>query len=106
MKRLTAERNLRSIIERLERRITEPEVVIKSVFLFGSMLTDKPNPGDIDLALEYRSNLFSEYPFYYAAKAVDKALVRLRKGMKRVSFHSLSEIYEFKYPCKQIWPIQ
>ena len=54
MKRRDAFRKLRTICQRLDE--VDPEqffVIPLRLYLFGSLLTDKPNPGDIDLLFEY-----------------------------------------------------
>ena len=56
MKRKDAFRKLRTICQRLDER--DPEqfpVVPVRMYLFGSVLTDKPKPSDIDLLLEYQN---------------------------------------------------
>jgi hypothetical protein len=55
MKRKDALRKLRTICQRLDE--VDPEqfpVIPVRLYLYGSLLTDKPNPGDIDLLFEYR----------------------------------------------------
>ncbi len=54
MKRRTALRKVRTFCERLDALVEALPVRILSVHIFGSALTDKPAPADIDLLVEHR----------------------------------------------------
>ena len=54
MKRPDALRKVRTICERLDQiDLTTFPIVPFKLYLFGSVLTDKPNPHDVDLVLIY-----------------------------------------------------
>ena len=55
MKRQDAFRKLRLICQRLDEVDLEQFFVLpRRLYLLGSLLTDKPNPSDVDLLFEYR----------------------------------------------------
>lgn len=91
MKRKDALRKVRTICQRLDE--AEPQsfpVQPLQLYLYGSVLTDKPDPRDVDLILVY------EYPpdfdfgkevtasTYGKPTAVDRAIIILRQGMKMI----------------------
>lgn len=92
MKRKDAFRKLRTICQRLDE--VDPatfHVQPLRLYLFGSVLTDKPDPQDINLVLIYddppnydRANIYYDSvagrPVHY-----ERAIIHLRKGMKRVN---------------------
>ncbi len=94
MKRKDAFRKLRTICERLDTLGVDVLTVTPlRLYLFGSMLTDKAKPEDIDLILVY------EYPpdFNYNREAAalaygrplagQRAVIELRRGMQRIQMH-------------------
>jgi predicted nucleotidyltransferase len=54
MKRQTTLRKVRTFCERLDAMAESLPVRVLSVHIFGSVLTDKPTPADIDLLVEYQ----------------------------------------------------
>lgn len=67
IKRITRENALQKLTEFLHRVIdwnnTNPYVMVMNVWLYGSMLTDSPDVGDIDLVCQYLDNKSSPtYP--------------------------------------------
>ena len=71
IKRSTALNNLYHICELLDKQ-TEYDIpgIIKKVYVFGSILTTKPEVGDIDLFIEYEriedraKKLWKTYRYY------------------------------------------
>ena len=92
MKRKDAFRKLRTICQRLdELDPADFDLYPLRLYLFGSVLTDKPDPKNIDLVFIYqeppgydRANLYydtvASRPVHY-----ERAIIHLRKGMKRVN---------------------
>ena len=96
MKRRDALRKVRTICQRLDE--IDPDAFFVrpfKLYLFGSVLTDKPDPADIDLALVYH-----DPPVHSSQEALeryadmlqnrplpfDKATRYLKKGMKMIRF--------------------
>lgn len=102
MKRKDALRKVRTICQRLD-EIDEDTFPIwpNKMYLFGSVLTDKPDPADVDLFLLHRDNpnikytegeileMFSYKPHLWPH---NRAVVALRKGMQMIRIHMLSDI--------------
>ncbi len=95
-------------------------VVPLRLYLFGSLLTNKPNPADVDLLFQYqeRSDLDPDEILYAltCGKPLphNKALSHLRKGMQMVRFELLpadsspevwirSHEFDPETPFKLIW---
>jgi hypothetical protein len=94
MKRPDAFRKLRTICQRLDD--VDPDtfpVVPLRAYLFGSVLTDKSDPYDIDVILVYdRSPRFSPQAELHAMirhrpVSPDRASTQLRRGMKFVQLY-------------------
>jgi hypothetical protein len=104
MKRKDALRKVRTICERLDN--TNPNafpIVAKAMFLFGSTLTTKPDPEDIDLVLVYEENPKIECTdaelhrmMFYEPRLQpqNRASVELRRGMKRVQLYMVPHSIE------------
>ena len=91
MKRKDAFRKLRVICQRLDE--ADPEqffVVPLRLYVFGSLLTDKPNPSDVDLLFEYRASpnmdaLDIVHRLSYGKPLPhQQAVTHLRRGMKMI----------------------
>ena len=91
MKRKDAFRKLRVICQRLDE--VDPEqflVVPLRLYLLGSLLTDKPNPSDIDLLFEYRESPdldpgdIVHRLSYGKPLPHEQAVKHLRRGMKMI----------------------
>ena len=102
MKRADAFRKLRTICKRLDRVDSDFPLKPIRLYLFGSMLSDKPEPHDIDLLLHAEIRL----EFISAAAAavvqgargpVHKAGSQLRRGMQMVRIHDLGEESPFEW---------
>ncbi len=96
MKRQDAFRKLRLICQRLEE--VDPDqffVLPLRLYLLGSLLTDKPNPSDVDLLFEYRdlSDLDLDDILhrlsYGKSLPHDQAITHLRRGMKWIRIEPL-----------------
>jgi hypothetical protein len=96
MKRKDALRKLRTICQRLDE--VDPEqffVIPVRMYLYGSLLTDKPNPGDMDLLFEYRERPDRDpeelvYRLSYGEPLpFEQACTYLRRGMKMIRFEAL-----------------
>jgi hypothetical protein len=97
VKRKDAFHKLRVICQRLDE--VDPEqffVIPLRLYLFGSLLTDKPNPSDVDLLFAYRDppNLDPTdilYRMTYGKPLPhEQAFKHLRRGMKMIRIASLS----------------
>lgn len=94
MKRKDALRKVRTVCERLDQvDLTTFPVVPQTLYLFGSTLTAKPDPADVDLVLIYGPNplhsIDPEDAYYiltYTPHLIpaNQARVHLRQGMKNV----------------------
>lgn len=96
MKRQDALRKVQAICERLDK--VDPDTFFVrplKLYLFGSVLTDKPEPNDIDLVLDYRDRpiqsteeAIARYAdiVYRRPLPFDKANRYLRGGMKMIRF--------------------
>ena len=93
MKRADAFLKLTVICRRLD--LADPDsfpIVPQSLYLFGSLLTDKPTPTDIDLLLHYQYRPDQDFDELYYCWAYRKppptkrAAQQLRQGMKLVRF--------------------
>ncbi len=94
MKRKDALRKVRTVCERLDNiDLSTFPVVPQTLYLFGSTLTDKPAPSDVDLVLIYGPNppfnIAPEDAYHiltYAPHLIpaNQARVILRQGMKNV----------------------
>ena len=98
MKRKDAFRKLRVICQRLDE--VDPEqffVIPLRLYLFGSLLTNKPNPSDLDLLFEYRDRPDKDpYDIVYRLSygkplPHDQAVKYLRQGMKMIRIEFLDE---------------
>jgi hypothetical protein len=91
MKCPDAFRKLRTVCQRLDE--VDPQqffVIPLRLYLFGSLLTDKPNPGDIDLLFEYRErpdldphDIVTRLSYGKPLPA-DQPFTYLRRGMKMI----------------------
>jgi hypothetical protein len=104
MKRQDALRKTRTICERLSGIDLEtfPIWPVK-LYLFGSVLTNKPDPEDIDLALVYEENPKIEYSdaeisqmIFYEPRLQpqNKASVELRRGLRKVQLYMVPRAIE------------
>ena len=94
MKRRDAFRKVRTVCERLDE--ADPDTFFVrpfKLYLFGSVLTDKPDPNDVDLVLVYREprvqseeEALARYAdmIYGRTSPLDKASTYLRRGMKMI----------------------
>ena len=89
MKRKDAFRKLQTICQRLDTLGTDVLLVNPlELYLFGSVLTDKPNPADIDLLLVYELPPDFDYAreaqafAYHTPRASDRVVIELRRRMK------------------------
>lgn len=108
MKRRDAFRKVRTICQRLDTvdLDTFPIWPFK-LYLFGSVLTNKLNPNDTDMALVYQDNPrvkysdaeFTRMIFYEPRlQPQNRASVELRRGMKKVQLYMVStSIEDWKY---------
>ena len=89
MKRKDAFRKLRTICRRLDE--TDPAdffVIPLRLYLFGSVLTEKSNPSDLDLVFEYRErpDLDSREMLYRMSYGkplpYQQAMTHLRRGLQ------------------------
>ncbi len=99
MKRQDALRKVQIMCRRLDEidSNTFPIWPLK-LYLFGSVLTDKPDPGDTDMVLVYRKNPNIEYSdaeisrmIFYEPRLQPqiRASVQLRHGMKKVQLYTV-----------------
>jgi hypothetical protein len=91
MKRKDAFRKVRTVCQRLDEADPETFFVIpKKLYLFGSLLTDKPNPSDVDLLFDYQDqpNLDPNDLLYRLSYGkplpYEKAIIHLRRRMKMI----------------------
>lgn len=98
MKRQTAFQHLKTICERLNQAATCPEKILVPVFrvwLFGSVLTEKPNPDDIDLIFEVDSTGYCQkyrstaIPLGTVLKNYHRTLAQYAAGMNKVRINDL-----------------
>lgn len=108
MKRQDALRKLHTVCQRLaEADPAQFPVVALRLYLFGSLLTDKPNPSDVDLLFEYRdrSDLDRDEMLwrmsYGRPLPHDQARTQLRRGMKWIRMELLvnSSVEEWLETC-------
>lgn len=97
MKREIAEQKLNIFMTNVRNKITEPEVIVEKVILFGSMLTDKPDPNDIDIAIKLNVVDLDPQPGYHLSlpsmiKLCNNALIKLKNRMRGFSFHEIGEL--------------
>ena len=91
MKRKDAFRKLCTICQRLDDRDPEHFPIIPlRLYLFGSVLTDKPDPSDMDLLFEFRDRPdldprdIAHRLSYGKPLPHEQAVTRLRRGMQMV----------------------
>ena len=94
MKRQDALRKVRTVCERLDQvNLATFPVVPQTLYLFGSNLTDQPDPTDVDLVLIYGPNpqhyIDPEDAYYiltYTPHLIpaNQARVHLRQGLQNV----------------------
>jgi hypothetical protein len=96
MKRKDALRKLRTICQCLDEVDPEQYFVIPlRLYLYASLLTGKPNPGDIDLLFEYRERPDPDredlaYRLSSGERLpYEQAFIHLRRGMKMIRFEVL-----------------
>ncbi len=103
MKRKDAFRKLRTVCQRLDE--TDPAtffVIPKALYLFGSTLTDKPDPADLDLILDYQEqpNLDPDDILYRLSYGKplppSEAVIYLRRRMKMIRIEFLAEDQDLK----------
>jgi hypothetical protein len=101
VKRKDAIRKVRTVCQRLDE--VDPDtffVIPVRMYLFGSVLTDKPKPEDIDMLFEYqepsdRNPSDILYRLSYGKPLPhDLAFQHLRRGMKMIRFDTLLESVE------------
>lgn len=86
MKRTTATRNVSTLVSRLRAGVGDEWFRITHVWVFGSYLRGRVEPGDIDLVIDGRE----VRPFLWrGARCLneEKALIELRRGMQGIQFH-------------------
>jgi len=94
MKRRDAFRKLRTICQRIDEAGEFPVIPLR-LYLFGSLLTEKPNPSDIDLLFEYRERSDLDphdilYRLSYGKPLPHaQAVKHLRRGMKMIRIELL-----------------
>lgn len=94
MKRKDAIRKLRTICQRLN-ELSPDEFKIQPLrlYLFGSVLTDKPDPNDIDTVLTYEHLPDFDYEAvpmelaYGKPTASERLVIKLRRGMQKVRIY-------------------
>lgn len=93
MKRQTAWKYVYTLCERFDLAITAPEqypIPVLRAWLFGSMLTDKPEPGNINLIVEVDSTQYvrtyrsTPIPLMAVLKNYRRLLARYHAGMKLI----------------------
>jgi len=100
MKRRDALRKVRTICERLDQ--VDPDtfyIYPLKLYLFGSVLTDKPDPRDIDLLLLHGGRPKTEEEALQLVAALtyglptpfDQASTHLRRGMKMIRLHEAED---------------
>ncbi|MBU0490435.1 MAG: hypothetical protein KKB13_01170 [Chloroflexi bacterium] len=96
MKRTDAIHKLRTVCQRLDE--ADPAtffVVPLRLYLLGSLLTDKPNPGDVDLLFEYRErpdlDVDEALGRFWRGEPLpmEQAVRHLRRGMKWIRIEYL-----------------
>jgi predicted nucleotidyltransferase len=101
VKRRDAFQKLRTICRRLDER--DPErfpVVPVRLYLFGSLLTDKPDPSDVDLLFEFQDRPdvdprdIAHRLAYGKPLSHDRAVTQLRRGMKMIRVEFLTSTLE------------
>lgn len=96
MKRRDAITKLVKICQRLDSLYIDDCVVIPiRLYLFGSLLTNKPNPNDVDLIFQYKDRDWSPIEVYkyvlYGPLPIEKVIKYLRKGMRMIHFERMTE---------------
>lgn len=92
MKRADALRKLRTICERLDTLESLPVTPLR-LYLFGSVLTDKEKPADIDLILVHELPAGFNFEMDVQAMAQgrptadQRAIIELRRGMQKVQVY-------------------
>lgn len=98
MKRPNAFLKFATICLRLD--LVDPDsffIIPQSLYLFGSLLTDKPTPNDIDLLLHYQYRPDQDIEELYDCLVnhiplpTDRAAQQLRQGMKMVRFEFMKD---------------
>jgi predicted nucleotidyltransferase len=98
MKRQTAFQHLRTICERLDKAAASPENILVPVFrawLFGSVMTEKANPDDIDLIIEVDSRRYCQkyrstaIPLRTVLKNYQLVLSQYSASMKKVRINDV-----------------
>lgn len=97
MKRKDAFRKLRTICRRLDDRDPEQFPVIPlRLYLFGSLLTDKPDPSDVDLLFNFRDRPdldpgdIAHRLSYGEPLPHEQAVTHLRRGMQMIRLEFLA----------------
>ena len=101
MKRHDALRKVRTVCERLDE--IDPDTFFVrplKLYLFGSVLTDKPDPNDVDLVLVYkeppvqsREEASARYAdiVYGRPSPFDRASTHLRRGIKMIRLYAADD---------------
>ena len=101
MKRRDALRKVRTVCERLDE--ADPDTFFVrpfKLYLFGSVLTDKPDPNDVDLVLVYKEppvqsqeEASARYAdiVYGRPSPFDRASTHLRQGMKMIRLYAADD---------------
>jgi predicted nucleotidyltransferase len=119
MKRKDAFRKLRTICQRLDDRDPEQFPVIPlRLYLFGSLLTDKPDPSDVDLLFKFQDRPDLDPGDIVHRLAYGKPLPReqavkyLRRGMQMIRVEFLAgnledwladHCFSFDTPLELVW---
>ena len=101
MKRKDAFRKVRTICQRLDEvDLTTFEVEPLRLYLYGSALTDKPDPNDIDLILVFERSVRIDPEEIYRRMVYreplpdDRAVIYLRRGMQQVRIFTIERALE------------
>jgi hypothetical protein len=98
MKRNTAWKYLHTLCERFDEAVTSPEkypIPILRVWLYGSVLTEKPEPGNINLIVEVDSSAYCQtyrstaLSLQEILKNYHRALARYHTGMVKIRMADL-----------------
>ena len=122
IKRETAERILKEVVQRAKKINSSPEsqfmYFVSKVLVFGSYLTQKERLGDIDLAIEIERRWKSDKEYDHLLNAVcgnkvlgdsrvfypyQKLITTLRNRSKSLSFHPIEEVVRGKFTHKIIF---
>jgi len=122
IKRETAERILKEVVQRAKKINSSPEsqfmYFVSKVLVFGSYLTQKERLGDIDLAIEIEQRWKTDKEYDRLLNAVSgnkvlgdsrvfypyqKLITTLRNRSKSLSFHPIEEVVRGKFTHKIIF---